>query len=339
MSPVDIPTHTRAVLLNATSNTLSLSPSHPLSLDPTALLIRVHSTGITRGELTWSTSGFVTWPQDHVPCYDVSGTVVLLPDTPCNFKMGDKVYGRVAAEREGAAREYATILPSEAAMVPEGLGMIEAASVPMSAHTAWQAVFEKGGLTGERGVPHVNEHGDAVLGQAKGKRVLILGAAGGVGLMAVQFALLAGAHVVGTASAKNEGYLRELGISEVVDYTKTSIQEFIAAGNDKFDLVFDCAGGKSMLDGWNGVVENGAYISVVPGFREPESGKPAGVRSTWFVMKARGEELHCIGKFFEKGLLKATVDSVWELEDFEAAFSKTASGHARGKVVLKIADA
>jgi NADPH:quinone reductase-like Zn-dependent oxidoreductase len=216
--------------------------------------------------------------------------------------------------------------------------MIEAASVPMSAHTAWQAVFEKGGLTGKRGVPHVNEHGDAVLRQAKGKRVLILGAAGGVGLMAVQFALLAGAHVVGTASAKNEGYLRELGISEVVDYTKTSIQEYIAAGNDKFDLTFDCAGGKSMLDGWNGVVENGAYISVVPGFREPESGKPAGVRSTWFVMEARAEELHHIGKLFGMGLLKATVDSVWKLEDFEAAFSKTASGHARGKVVLKIAD-
>jgi NADPH:quinone reductase-like Zn-dependent oxidoreductase len=132
--------------------------------------------------------------------------------------------------------------------------------------------------------------------------------------------------------------LKELRVDEVLDYHTTSIEAYVAAGGAKFDLVFDCAGGKAMVDGWNGVKEGGAYVSVVPGFEEPESGKPEGVRSKWFVMEARGEELERIGKFFEKGMLRATVDSVWKLEEYEGAFAKTASGHARGKVVIGIAE-
>jgi len=97
-------------------------------------------------------------------------------------------------------------------------------------------------------------------------------------------------------------------------------------------------GGKSMLDGWKGVKRNGRYPSVVPGFREPEEGKPEGVKSGFFVMVSRGEELERIGRFIEKGLVKTSVDSVWRIEEFEEAFKKTATGHARGKVVIKIAE-
>ncbi|KAH7370987.1 hypothetical protein BKA66DRAFT_470407 [Pyrenochaeta sp. MPI-SDFR-AT-0127] len=346
MSNTTLPKQQKAVIFNTTSNKLSFTSTAPIPHASDELLIRVHSTAITNGELTWAP--FVNWPEEHIPCYDVSGTVISLPSTTtkttgpaagADFKVGDQIYGRIMADREGSAQEYANILPNEAALVPKGLDLVNAASVPMSAYTAWQAIFEKGLLTGAytpTSVPHVNEAGEAVLGQAKGKRVLVLGAAGGVGLMAVQFAKLAGAWVAGTASGKNEEFLKGLGIDEVVDYTKLSVKEYIANGNKKFDVVFDCVGGKSMLDGWNGVTDTGAYISVVPGFKEPEGGKPAGVTSAWFVMEARGEELTGIGKFFEKGMLKTSVDSVWKLEDFEKAFAKTASGHARGKVVFRV---
>ncbi|KAH3951158.1 hypothetical protein HBI56_085820 [Parastagonospora nodorum] len=337
---MSLPVHQRAVVFNTGTNLLSFSSSYPMPMNKNELLISVHSTAITNGELTWGP--FVNWPQEHIPCYDVSGTIIAIPQgcQKKGFKSGDEVYGRVMANREGTAREYATILPSEAALIPKGLETLEAASVPMSAHTAWQALFEHGRLTGSfapTSLPRVNDDGGAVLGQASGKRVLILGASGGVGLLAVQFAKLAGAHVTGTASAKNEEYLQELGIDEVIDYTQVSVHKYIASGSSKFDLVFDCVGGKSMLDGWCGVAEGGTYISVVPGFKEPEGGKPVGVKSKWFVMEARGDELAQIGRFFEQGLLKATVDSVWELEDYEGAFGKTASGHARGKVVFKVA--
>lgn len=333
---VSLPNKQKAVLFDTKKTSLSFTDSAPIPDVPSELLIKVHSTAITNGELTWAP--FCDWPVDHVPCYDVSGTVITSPDS--RFKPGDKVFGRVDAKREGTARQYANILPSEAAHIPDGLNMLEACSVPMSAHTAWQALFEQGLLTGSfSNVPYVTDSGDVVGNQAKGKRVLILGAAGGVGLFAVQFTKLAGATVYGTASAKNEGFLKSIGIDAIIDYTKTSVESW--AGSDeakRFDLVLDCVGGKSMLDGWHAVREGGVYVSIVPGFKEPPTGKPKGARSAWFVMYPRGSELEAISKFITKGLLKTWVDSVWNIEQYDKAFAKTATGHARGKVVLKIAD-
>jgi len=339
---MSLPETQKAIIFNTTTNTLSYDPSAPLppaSASETEYLIQVHSTAITNGELTWAP--FVNWPEYHVPCYDVSGTILnRVANSP--FEPGQKVYGRVMADHEGTARQYTTIIPSETALVPKGLSMVEAASIPMSALTAWQALFEQGLLTGsyDKGsVPRVDGEGQIIGGQAQGKRLLILGAAGGVGLMAVQFAKLAGAYVAGTASSKNTAYLKELGIDEVIDYTQISMQAWVAGdAAKKFDLVFDCAGRKSMLDGWHAVKDDGVYVSVVPGFKEPEGGKPAGVRTAWFVMVSRGEELERISRLIEKGVVKGTVDSVWKIEEFEEAFGKTAGGHARGKVIIKLAD-
>jgi NADPH:quinone reductase-like Zn-dependent oxidoreductase len=342
ISMFNIPKQQKAVIFNTETNKISFTSSAPIVIAAEELLIKVHSTAITNGELEWGQ--FVNWPVEHIPCYDVSGTVLSLPTAPASphgFKEGDRIFGRIMANREGAAQEYANILPSEAALVPKGLDMDSAACVPMSAHTAWQAIFEKGLLTGSftpTSVPHVNSTGETILNQAKGERVLVLGAAGSVGQLAVQFAKLAGAFVAGTASTKNEKFLKGLNVDEVVDYTKLSIAEYVSS-NEKFDLVFDCVGGQSMLDGWRGVKDNGVYVSVVPGFKEPEGGKPAGIRTEWFIMEPRSGELAAIGEFFAKGMLKTNVDSVWKLEQFQEAFSKTATRHARGKVVLKVSDA
>ncbi|KAF2466184.1 NAD(P)-binding protein [Lindgomyces ingoldianus] len=334
MTTPPLPDTQKSLIFNVQTSALSLTTSSPIPRAEEAgeHLIRVHSTAITNGELTWAP--FVNWPIEHVPCYDVSGTIMTEVEGS-KFKKGDKVYGRVVADREGTARQYATILPSEAARIPETLGMVDAATVPMSALTAWQAVFEKGGLSA---VPYVSDDEGVVGGQAVGKRVLVLGAAGAVGSFAVQFAKIAGAFVVGTASVKNRTFLEERGV-EVVDYTKTSMKDWVGGQEErKFDVVFDCVGGKSMLDGWNAVKSGGVYVSVVAGFKEPEGGKPAGVKTEWFIMESRGEELKAIGMFIEKGLVKTSVDSVWTIEDYEKAFARTATGHARGKVVMKIAD-
>ncbi|KAF2011389.1 NAD(P)-binding protein [Aaosphaeria arxii CBS 175.79] len=336
----ELPKTQKAVIFNTNTTQLSLSTTAPVPTGPPEEhIIKVHSTAITNGELTWGP--FVNWPVEHVPGFDVSGTIVTtVPGS--KFQVGDKVYGRIGAAREGAARQYATILPSETALVPEGLDMVDAASVPMSAHTAWQALFEKGLITGSfspSSVPHVGKDGNFVGDQAKGKRVLVLGAAGGVGFLAVQFGKLAGATVFGTASARNRELLEGLGIDGVIDYNKTSMKDWISGDEEKkFDLVFDCVGGKSMLDGWNAVKENGVYVSVVVGFKEPDEGKPAGVKSIWFIMDARGPELEAIGKIIAKGLITTSVDSIWAIEEYENAFKKTATGHAKGKVVIKVTD-
>ncbi|KAF2190126.1 NAD(P)-binding protein [Zopfia rhizophila CBS 207.26] len=329
----NFPQTQKALIFNTKTNALSLTNAAPIPSSTEEHIIKVHSTAITNGELTWAS--FVNWPTEHVPTYDVSGTIVT-EVTGSKFKPGDKIYGRIDAAREGTARQYATILPSETALVPKNLSMTDAASVPMSALTAWQAVFEQGELSAS---PYVDEAGEVVGNQAKGKRALILGAAGGVGLFAVQLAKIAGATVLGTASSRNEEFLKGLGIDEVINYTKTSVEEWIGGDESKkFDLVFACVGGKSMLDGWSAVKENGAYVSVGPGFKEPEGGKPKGVKSAWFVMDSRGSELELIGRFIGKGLVKTWVDSVWTIEEYDKAFAKTATGHARGKVVIKIGD-
>jgi NADPH:quinone reductase-like Zn-dependent oxidoreductase len=205
------------------------------------------------------------WGEYQVPCYDVSGTILTaVPGS--KFKVGDEVYGRVMANRPGTARQYATILPGETAKVPGGLrgGLVEAASIPMSALTAWQALFEHGNLTGSylpSDLPHIDASGNLVGGQATNKRLLVLGAASSVGRMAVQFAKLAGAYVVGTASKANEGVLKELGVDEVIDYHSVRMKEWVSGSpSRKFDLVFDCAGGESMRDGWGAVREDGACM-------------------------------------------------------------------------------
>ncbi|KAF2646140.1 NAD(P)-binding protein, partial [Massarina eburnea CBS 473.64] len=283
------------------------------------------------------------WPTHHTPCYDVSGTILTCVATSA-FSPGDRVYGRIAAAREGAAREYGNVLPLEVALVPKLLSSSSTAAIPMSALTAWQGLFEHGELAGKGGiVPRIDDNGEVIGGAlGRGKRVLVLGAAGGVGLMAVQFGKLVGAYVVGTCSAGNGAFVRGYGADEVVDYHVTGLAEYVDGdgdgdGNGKFDLVLDCVGGESMMDGWNAVRPRGTYISVVPGFREPEGGKPETVRCKWFIMDSRGSELEAIGKFIDKGLVRGTVDSVWVIGDFEKAFERTAGGHARGKVVIRIA--
>jgi NADPH:quinone reductase-like Zn-dependent oxidoreductase len=342
MADLTLPTHQKSILFNVETNALSLDPNAPLPPQSTTEhLIRVHSTAITTGELTWAP--FVNWPNPHIPCYDVSGTILTsVANSP--FKPGDRVFGRVDAGREGTAREFAHILPSEAAIVPEGLGLLEACTVPMSALTAWQALLEHGLLSGsfER-VPRLDDKTGEVVGRdvAAGKRVLVLGAAGAVGGFAVQFAKLAGAFVAGTASGSNAAFLRELGVDEVLDYTKISVGEWVGEGKErKFDLVFDCVGQKTMLDGWNGVKGDGTFISVAPGFREPEGEekKFEGVRKKWFIMDSRGQELEGLGKLVGEGIVRTRVDSVFPLEEFEEAFKRTGTGHAKGKVVFKVGE-
>lgn len=308
-----------------------MGPLHQLAEAPRPLLRRLRYATACPSDLS---------PASRVNTNPLSGIVLTkVPSSP--FNPGDKIYGRVSAYREGTAREYATILPSEAALVPAGLSLLDAAAIPMSALTAWQALFEKGLLTGSYAaetVPRVDEAGSVKGGDlALGKRVLVLNAAGGVGIMAVQFAKLAGAWVVGTTSERNREFVERLG-AEVVDYSKTSMRDWVG-GNEgrKFDLVFDCVGGMAMLDGWSAVKEDGVYISVAPGFKEPDEGKPKGVRGEWFVMESRGSELDAIGKLIEKGLARGWVDSVWEIEQFEEAFARTGTGRARGKVVMKFA--
>jgi len=221
----------------------------------------------------------------------------------------------LAYSRDGAEAEYTIALPSELAPKPRTLDYVSAAAVPLSALTAWQALFE---------------HASLVAGQ----RVLIHGAAGGVGVFAVQLAHWAGAHVIATASARNRDFLHELGANEVIDYTTTRFEEVV----QDVDLVFDTVGGDTLQRSWQVIKPGGVLLSIVsprPSFAEA---KGYDVRPVWFVVEPNREELIQIGTLIDAGHLRPIIDTVFPLAQARQAYEQGARGHTRGKIVLRVGD-
>ncbi|KAK0703873.1 hypothetical protein B0T26DRAFT_744552 [Lasiosphaeria miniovina] len=310
------------------------TPSHPEDV-----LVRVHATAPCAGELRWAVDFPDTIPADKelVPCQDLAGTVVSAPASS-GFGPGDGVYCRVSAERAGAARDYALPRVGELAKIPAGLSWVEAAATPLSALTAWQALFVQGTLdaAGIKGHVAAREHNAKI-------RVLVTGAAGGVGSWIVQLASLSGAqHVVAVCGADKAEGVRQLGATEIVDYRRTSIEEWVGGDSSarECDLVIDVVGGKTLAGCWAAVRAQGTLISINT---PPDMVKPAGLgrelaKSLFFIVEPLGSNLAEIGKLIEEGRVRPTIDSVWGFGDFEKAFERLESGRARGKIVIKLSD-
>jgi len=291
-------------------------------------LIRVHTAAITNGELLW-TKNF-PMPEELaalktlVPCNDVAGTVVIAPASS-PFQPGAEVYARSNYRRTGCAREYTILLTEEVAKRPQHLSWAESAAVPMSAETAWQALFIHAGLEAKAGEG------------AKGKRVFVTAASGGVGVWMVQLAKWAGAKVVATCGPDNVEWVKSLGADEVIDYNKTDITQWAAGEGHKVDIAIDCIGRKALEDAWWVVKEGGNLISI---FQPPEGVKPAGleknIKNMFFIMETNGEQLQKVTELIEGGTAKPALDSAFPFDQFQEAFKRLASGKTRGKVVLDL---
>lgn len=291
-------------------------------------LIRVHTTAITNGELLWAKNfppSNSTEPKILIPCNDVAGTVVTAPPSS-PFQPGTEVYARSNYNRTGCAREYSILLTEEMAKRPQKLSWAESATVPMSAETAWQALFVHAGLEAKAGEG------------AKGKRVFITAASGGVGVWMVQLAKWAGAEVVATCGADSVEWVKSLGADEVIDYTKTDLKEWASGEGKKVDIVIDCIGRKSLEDAWWAVKDGGVLISI---FQPPEQVRPAGVegniKNLFFIMASIGEDLQKVTELIEAGVVgKVALDSVHPFNKYQEAFKKLESGKTKGKVVLDL---
>jgi len=147
---------------------------------------------------------YIPLPLPFIPGWDVSGVVEAVGSGVTKFKKGDEVYARpdVAAHGYGAYAEYVVAKETETSLKPKSIDHVHAATIPVGAVTAWRALFDAAGLK-------------------EGQKVLIHGAAGGVGSFAVQLAKWKGSHVIGTASTRNQAFLRQLGVDEPIDYEKT----------------------------------------------------------------------------------------------------------------------
>jgi NADPH:quinone reductase-like Zn-dependent oxidoreductase len=198
------------------------------------VLIRVHGAGVN--PVDWKIrEGYTNHKLPLVPGWDVAGVIEKVGPEVTSLKPKDEVYGYFDLSRNGAYADYVAVPAEEVALKPKSLDFTKAAAVPLAALTAWQGLFDVGGLK-------------------PGQKVLIHAAAGGVGSFAVQFAKWKGAHVIGTASGRNVQFVRELGADEVIDYTKTAFEEAV----DNVDLVFDTMGGETQKRSWQ-VLKKGRH--------------------------------------------------------------------------------
>ena len=284
------------------------------ALTPGDALVRVHAVGISPAEFTWriweTPDGRSRFPL--IPSHEVSGVVAAVAPDVRDVEVGDAVYALTDFFRDGGAAEYVAVRAADLAPKPRSLEHASAAATPLSALTAWQALFDQGQLT-------------------PGQRVLIHGAAGGVGSFAVQLARWRGAHVIGTASAHNGDFVRKLGADEVIDRGATP---FETVARD-VDVVLDTVGGTVTERSWSVLRPNGLLVTIV---RPPSSEWAAGHTATgvFFIVEPRRAQLNELSRLIDAGTVRPIVEAVLPLNRAREAYERGIKDHPRGKLVLTV---
>lgn len=280
------------------------------------LLVRAHAAGVNPVDViicAGKMQDLLHHTLPMTPGWDVSGVVEEVGPGVTRFKPGDAVYSFLDAHRNGAYAEYVILEEKEAAPKPTSLDHVKAAAVPLGALTAWQGLVEHAALK-------------------KGQTVLIHGAAGGVGTMAVQIAKVQGARVIATGSARNIDYLKSLGADEVIDYQAKRFEDVVK----DIDAVFDLVGDDTLERSWKVLKKGGILVSIRA---EPskEKAQALGVRSAVFYTRPDAQQLGEIGRLIDAGRIQVTVTDIIPLQEAQRAFAQIATRHTRGKVVLRIA--
>jgi NADPH:quinone reductase-like Zn-dependent oxidoreductase len=273
------------------------------ALGPGDALVRVRAAAITRDELDW--------PVDRlpaIPSYELSGVVEAVGLDVGTVSPGDEVFALTPFDRDGVAAEFAAVPAAVLAPKPRSIDHVGSAAIPMGALSAWQALFVHGGLEA-------------------GQRVLILGAAGGVGHLAVQLARSKGAQVIGSASSGAFDIVESSGADQVIDRNAERFEDVI----EPVDLVFDTAGGELLRRAPAVLLPGGRIVTVA---QEP----PDGVEATYFVVEPDRDQLVEVSELVDRGALRPVIDRVYDLDHARAAFARSMAGGKRGKVVLRVGD-
>ena len=284
------------------------------TLGPGDVLVRVHASGVSPGELDWNGTwlGHDGAPRTPpiIPGHELSGVVETVGAGAAGIEIGDEVFGVIDFRRNGADADFVAVSADELLPKPATVTHAEAAAVPLSALTAWQALFDQGDL-------------------ARGQHVLVHGGAGGVGSFAVQLARWRGARVTATSSARDAGLVRELGADVVIDYRTQRFEDILA----DMDFVFDTVGGETWERSWDVLGPRGRLVSVaVP--RPPEHKTDNGRRAIWFIVKQDREQLREIGRLIDAGQLRPIVSAELPLARGQEAYGPKGHRSGPGKVVL-----
>jgi NADPH:quinone reductase-like Zn-dependent oxidoreductase len=249
-----------------------------------------------------------------IPGYDVAGTVEKIGGKVTKFKVGDPVYAFISIPTGGGYAEYALAKQKQVALKPATISFVEAAGVPSVALTAWQAIVDKANVQ-------------------SGQTVLIQGASGGVGMFAIPIAKIRGAKVFATASTANQDFLKQLGADVAIDY-KTQKFEDVAK---EVDVVVDGVGGETLARSYPIVKKGGILVTLVGRVDQAELDKH-GIRGAALEAEGNGDQLAEIGKLIDAKQIKVFIEQTFPLADAASAEAKADTGHARGKIVLKVRD-
>jgi NADPH:quinone reductase-like Zn-dependent oxidoreductase len=256
-----------------------------------------------------------------IPGFDVAGDIAELGPGVTGFAIGDRVHARIERNRgTGACADFAVVGVNVLARAPAGMEAGEAASLPLAGLTALQGLRDRAGLPLE----------------AARERVLVVGASGGVGHIAVQIARAAGATVVGVCSGPNAALVSSLGAHEVIDYTKPHAYR----GQAPFDVVLDCVGGIAFP--WIPMLgRGGRYVSTLPGpdvfllsLANPFHGRK--VRAV--MLKSDAADLRVLDQMVDAGKVRVVIDSRYPLSQLRAAWERSMSGRTVGKIVIDVAN-
>jgi NADPH:quinone reductase-like Zn-dependent oxidoreductase len=287
---------------------------------PGELLIRVQAAGVTVTEWMWyptthTKSGQIR--RNAIPGHEFSGIVVAIAagaTAEADLAVGQEVFGMNDWFADGATAEFCCALPSAVARKPARLTHAEAASVPISALTAWQGLFDRAKLE-------------------PGERVLIHGGSGAVGVFAIQLAHWRGARVVTTASVRHRDFLLRLGAQQVIDY-HTERFEDVARG---VDVVFDTVGGSTLQRSWDVLGPQGRLVTIAA------SSEPATEERTkraFLLVEANRQQLGEIAGLLDSGQLQPVVNAVVPFAQAEMAYAAPAKpSRGCGKMVVDLSAA
>jgi len=309
------------------------------SLRDDDVLIRVHAASVNALDTKIRRGEFKVILPYRLPLIlgnDLAGTVERVGASVRQFKPGDEVYARPDDDRIGAFAEFIAVKSTSVALKPSNLTMVEAASLPLVALTAWQALVETAQLK-------------------PGQKVFIQAGSGGVGSVAIQLAKHLGAFVATTTSTPNVAWVKDLGADVVIDYRQ---QDFAAELQD-YDVVLNSLG-KDELERSLQILKPGGHLVSISGPPTPtfaaarglawplkqvmrllslgirRKAKRKGVTYSFVFMRAEGAQLSTITSLVESGAIAPVIDRVFPFQDAQAALAHVESGRAKGKVVVEL---
>lgn len=308
-------------------------------LNDDEVLVEVHAAGVNLLDSKIRDGEFKLILPYRLPTvlgHDVAGVVVKVGPLVRQFRLGDEVYARPDDFRIGSFAEYVPVKEASLALKPKNLTMEEAASIPLVGLTAWQVLVEKAGLK-------------------KGQKVFIQAGSGGVGSFAIQLAKHRGATVATTTGTNNVALVKGLGADVVVDYKQQDFEHVLR----DYDVVLNSQDGKTLQKAL-GVLQEGGKLISISGPPDPEFGravnapgfvklvmrllsagirrksKQRGVSYSFLFMRADGAQLREITTLIEAAAIVPVIDRIFPFESTNEAMAYVESGHAKGKVVVKL---